>query len=238
MRLAVIVLPFALACGTVAQGSTDASADGMIGACTAPRQTRAGVCASASKECSAADAGTCGACSVGEQCAADRCYAVLGLPSDAVGDLYRGFYAAGEGTECVATVSGALERVEANLWSDGISAIVMDVYAECGGSMVKVVELQRLASQFPGWGAADGKSPPAWTIDPPLAVAAGTKLRVLFRAGGSHAVTGGGPATRSGVEEIVRADVDPNCHFVSEDWGGLSGVENWDVAVHLFVHPQ
>jgi hypothetical protein len=43
---------------------------------------------------------------------------------------------------------------------------------------------------------------------------------------------------RSGIEEIVRADVDPNCHFFSEDGAGLSGPYNWDVAVHLYVHPQ
>jgi len=230
-----------LACGGLAEETTDASTDGMtVGACTGPRQTRPGACSASSQECSSADGGTCGTCNAGEQCAQDRCYSVMGPPSSVVGELSRGFYAAGEGTECVATTLGALERVEAKLWSDGVTAIVMDVYTECGGTLMKVVEQRKLAAEFPGWGTGDGKSPPIWTIDPPIRVTAGAKIRVLFHAEGSHRVTGGGVGDKSGVEEIIMHDIDPNCRFLSEDWAGLplGSSINWDATVHLYVHPQ
>lgn len=241
VRPASLLLAFTLGCGGAVNETTDASTDGMaVGACTIPRQTRPGACAAASQECSSADGGTCGTCNAGEQCAPDRCYSVMGLPSTAVGDLSRGFYAAGEGTECVAITSGALERVEANLWSDGVTAIVMDLYAACGGSLMKVVEQLKTAAQFPGWGTGDHKSPPTWTIDPPVRVTAGTKIRVLFHAEGSHRVMGGGLASKSGIEDIVTHDVDPNCRFFSEDWAGLppGPSTNWDANVHVYVHPQ
>ena len=240
VRLALLLLTFSFACGGSVEGTTDASTNMAVGACSVSHQTRPGACAAASQECSSADGGTCGTCNAGEQCAPDRCYAVMGPPSAAVGDLSRGFYAAGEGTECMAITSGALERVEANLWSDGVTAIVMDVYAECGGSLIKVVEQRKLAAQFPGWGTGDHTSPPTWTIDPPVRITAGTKIRVLFHAEGSRSVTGGGVGSKSGIEDIVMHDVDPNCRFFSEDWAGLPlrSSTNWDVNVHLYVHPQ
>jgi hypothetical protein len=237
MRLGTLVLPIALACGGQVDETTDASVDGMaVGACIAPRQTRPGACSS--QECSA-DGGTCGTCNAGEQCAPDRCYSVMGMPSSTVGDLSRGFYAAGEGTECLVIASGALEAVEAKLWTNGVTAIVMDVYAECGGGLTKVGEQRKTAAQFPVWGAGDHKAFPRWTIDPPIRVANGSRVRVLFRTEGSVQASGG-PATKSGVEDIVMRDVYPNCSFVSEDWAGLpQGPSlNWDVNVQLFIHPQ
>lgn len=128
--------------------------------------------------------------------------------------------------ECAVDVDGDLERVEAGISSDGkISAVVMAVYAECGGRLTKVAEQTRATSE------GTARSLGAWTLDPPVFVKKGTSVRVLFHAEGS----GNG---RAAVQQIVRHDAVSSCHFYSERWGTSPGGVPWDFVGRVAVHPR
>lgn len=238
VRIAALLVAIASGCGArselVAEGApTDAAwetteAEAPVPTCTSERFTRPSTC-SAMKECSATE--MCTACRPGEDCVEGRCLHLIGVPLSTRSDLTRAFYEQGEGMECSVDRDGDLEEVHAGVFSDGkITAIVMRVFAECGGSFVLVATQRR----------ASGSSLP-WTLDPPIAVKKGARVRVLFHAVGSKFVVGPGTDSRAGLEQMVMRNVDSACRFISEDWAGLSGgpaAHDWDFLGQLAIHPR
>ncbi len=230
-----VLLGLMLACGARTPVGTVDALDATAGAeltdagdptCRASRFTRPSSCSAAAGECSLD--GACGACQPGEACTDGRCYRFVGLPLDTEADLLRGLYGDGEGMECSVDVDGDLEAVEAAVGTGGeVDAIVMTVYAECGGRPTEVVKKR---AETPS-----GR----WTLDPPVALKKGGTVRVLFHAEGSNEVNGGGPAVRAGLESIVMHDAVPGCRFVSVSGRGLSAsAKNWDFVGRLAIHPR
>lgn len=231
MRACVaLVLGLVVACGartsgTELGGEGAESSDTGDPTCRASRVTRASSCAPA--ECSSD--GACGVCRAGEVCAEGRCHRFVGLPVDTPYELLRGLYDEPEGMECAVDADGDLEGVEAAVGAGGeVDAIVMTVYAPCGGRVTKVAEQRRA-----------GSASSRWTIDPPIALKKGGTVRVLFHAEGAKYVAGGGAGVRAGLEAIVMRDSVAGCRFVTEVGRGLpAAASNWDLVGRIVIHPR
>jgi|GEM_PF-3307715 len=199
-------------------------------ACDTQRFTRASTCEAKEAECSTD--GACGTCGEGESCTRGRCLHFVGLPvvehPQSQADLGRGLYDVAEGMECALDVDGDLERVEAGLSSDGkISAVVMSVFADCGGRLAKVAE-QRRATVVGESRVIEA----SWTLEPPIAVKKGTTVRVVFRAEGSSF------PSRAAGQQIARRNAVAACRFHSDHGAQVTGGKEWDFLGRVGIHPR
>jgi len=144
--------------------------------------------------------------------------------------------------ECVAPISGVLERIDTMIWADRISGINVVATTSCGGSMIET-KVHLPSTELATWPEPPYTEPVGTTntivLNPPLPISKGVSFRVMFYALGASDYYDFKDPVRSGVEPISSTDIIPECTFVTTDGYGLPGdtAAHWDFGAQLFIHP-
>ena len=155
---------------------------------------------------------------------------MLGPPPGDTGDLWRGLgEGEGEGESFTMPRPGVIDQVIVQIFAmPGVTACRARVYRKCDGQRVLVATTDKPASAFPVYVIAVQPGTTIWDqdlstttidIDPPVPVAAGEEVEVVFSA------VGGVTYSSDLVSVITMADVTPDARAVFPN--GAPGIPDY-----------
>jgi len=120
--------------------------------------------------------------------------------------------------------AGQIQWIEAALWTDTPQVVVANVSRYLRGVRTPITSVSSPASPLPAYkGTLSENRTTFYRVDPPIAVAAGDIIDVLFEP------------TETAVGGIHRRDVDLTSQITYEDPNKLIDSQDWDFVARLYV---